>query len=557
MKYNQSSRRTALLLFTTIAFAVIAAPAGAADLQDFAFSINQTTVLGQSVYVLGNIPELGASSVPLAVKLEPSAYPNWRASIAIPKGTTFQYQFTIRNDAVTQWSNAANSTPVGSVITASTAPLVVSPPTKGLFYQSGWTAPILNWRVGSSGAFTATPLQHWGAGRFANENRWRALGVGAAQRTMEFYFTDGGAGRDPASGTYATALDALLVQDGQVFSYVPAPSIGLPQQINFGSFNSTILAENRPYRVLLPRGYAQHTTRRYPVLYMHDGQNVFDQGPFGTWNADESTISLIRGGKVREVIIVAIDNTANRGRDYVPPDDLTPIGPGTGQPGRANLYADFVINELKPVIDATYRTLPGRNDTGTMGSSLGGVVSLVLGWDRNAVFGRCAPMSGSWQLPNFPNRVKAEAYRDLRVYFDSGDSGSSNDNAWLTMGLRDNLLTKGYVLNRNLLHVVGYGQQHNEAAWAARFPGALQFLFPATEAPDELSPLLYRGDANCDGVINNFDIEAFVLSVLDAPAYAAAFPNCGGGRTDINGDGATNNFDIDPFVACLVAGDCD
>lgn len=530
----------------------------AVEREPVVFEITQTTTFGQSIYVLGDIPELGGGNPALAVKLEPSAYPVWHTTVALPRGVSYSYQYTIRNDSVSQWSNPANHSPFGPMMNGSTPPLAASPPTKGLFYHSGWIAPVLYWRTGSSGGFTATPLQAAGPGRFVNEQRWRGLGVGAAQRTMEFYLVDSATAgtRDPAAGSYATQLDAFFLQDGQIYSYFPPGSVSLPQQINFGTFSSTALAENRPYRVLLPRGYAQNTTRRYPVLYLHDGQNVFDLGPFGSWNADESANALVRGGKVRELIMVAVDNTANRGRDYTPPDDLTPIGPGSGQPGRANLYAAFLINELKPHIDATYRTLPDRDNTATLGSSLGGLVSLYLGWDHNATFGRCGPMSGSWQLQNFPNRVRAEALRDLRIYIDSGDSGASSDNAWPAMSLRDALLAKGYVLQHDLLHVVGYGQQHNEAAWAARFPTALQFLFPATEAADELAALLYRGDANCDGLVNNFDIDPFVLALIAPAEYAQVFPGCGGARTDVNNDGATNNFDIDPFVACVVNGVC-
>lgn len=520
---------------------------GEIEREDVAFSINHITVLGQSVYVLGNIPELGNNDPARAVKLEPSAYPLWRAAVAIPAGTSYTYQFTWRNDAVNQWSNAANHNPIGSPISTSTAPGDPRPTRKGLYYHSGWNSPMLVWRIGA-GAYTAVPMDRFGPGRSPAESRWRALGLGQAERKIEFYFTDGGAGRDPATGTYATALDAFFVQDGHVFDYVPPPALSPPQQINVSTFFSTILAENRPYRILLPRGYAQNTAHTYPVLYMHDGQNVFDFGPFGTWNADETTIARTKAGAIREIIIVAIDNTANRGRNYVPPDDITPIGPGSGQPGQADDYVSFIISELMPVIDSTYRTRTGREDTATIGSSLGGVVSLYMGWDYDDVFGRCAAMSGSWQLPNFPNRVRSEPFRELRIYLDSGDSGTSNDNAWPTMSLRDGLPPKGYVLHCDLYHTVGYGQQHNEAAWAARLPGALEYLFPAVESDNSLRVEMFVGDLDGDADMDEADF-AQLADCLGGPDSALPLSCQAGADADLDADGDVDLRDFGIFAA--------
>lgn len=315
-----------------------------------------------------------------------------------------------------------------------------------------------------------------------------------------------------------------------------------------GPGTRTILNENRPYRVLLPRSYAANVDTDYAVLYMHDGQNVFDFGPFGTWYADEQTEYLIRNGRLRELIIVAIDNTVNRALNYIPPDDIVPIGPGAGGPGQADLYAAFIINELKPVIDATYRTLPDRDNTATLGSSLGGVVSLYLGWDHNNVFARCGPMSGAWQLPNFPASVMSEPYHDLRIYLDSGDSGPASDNAWLTMNLRDSLLTKGYVLLRDLKHVVGYGQQHNEAAWAARLPGALTYLFPATESENPLRTDIFRGDVDHDADIDLVD-HALLADCLAGPSAPVAATCVDPTAADLDDDGDSDLRDAAIAVA--------
>jgi hypothetical protein len=260
-------------------FLGVTLPVVAADREDVAFSITYSTAAGQSVYVVGNIAELGSDNAAYSVKLERGSFPLWQATIAIPTGTSFTYRYIWRNDAVSQWSNASNQNAIGSPLSGATSLANACPAAKGLYYHTSWAAPVMMWRQ-DSGAYAATPLHAYGPGRTAGETRWRGLGIGQAQRTIEFYFTDAGAGRDPSSRTltYKTELDAFFVQDGNVFDDTPPASVSAPQQINFATFFSTNLGENRPYRVLLPRGYAENTTRHYPVLYLHDGQNVFDMG---------------------------------------------------------------------------------------------------------------------------------------------------------------------------------------------------------------------------------------------------------------------------------------
>lgn len=518
---------------------------------DVEFSTTFPTSLGQSVYVLGDIPELGGASVSRSVKLVPAGGGLWRATIGIPAGRNYIYRYGWRNDTVSQWSNPANFNAISAFQSDATAPDETALAHKAVLYHSGWTDVRLFWKTASQAVFTETPMRIFGPGRAANEWQWRALLPDAGGEEIQFYMTDAGSGRDPAAGAYLSTLDALFLQEGQIFNYLPPATVSAQRQTNFATFASAALGENRPYRVLLPRGYDQNVAKRYPVIYMHDGQNVFDPGAFGSWNADDTAGNLTRNGRMRECIIIGVDNTANRLRDYMPPDDIVPFGPGAGQPGRANLYAQFLINELKPVIDATYRTLPDRESTITIGSSMGGLVSLYLGWDFNAAFGRVGPMSGSWQFANFPSRVALGPSRPLRVYLDSGDSGASNDNAWPTMNMRDVLLRGGWVLERDVQHYVGYGQQHNETAWAARVPRAFEFLVPAREETNGLLPRAFAGDLNCDGVVSVGDIGPFVTALTDPAGYAAQFPLCNLLYADINSDGFVTVGDIGGFVELI------
>ena len=194
-----------------------------------------------------------------------------------------------------------------------------------------------------------------GAGRTAGEGLFKISGVGEAGENLEFVFTDGNGSYDnpPGGGNYLTNLDDFEVQDGNVFSYQPPPIVSAPQIINhFVDSTATNIAD-RNVRIYLPRGYTQNSTKRYPVLYLHDGQNVFDPGgDFGSWSADATATREIGQGRMRETILVGIDNTANRIPEYMPPNDTY-----QGTQGRGDSYASFVINNVRPYLDFNFRTL--------------------------------------------------------------------------------------------------------------------------------------------------------------------------------------------------------
>ncbi|MCD4690137.1 hypothetical protein K8S17_01605 [bacterium] len=252
-------------------------------------------------------------------------------------------------------------------------------------------------------------------------------------------------------------------------------------------FPATRLGNGRPLVVLLPPDYREDTERRYAVLYMHDGQNLVDAGTsfIGVeWGVDEAMNRLIGEGQVEPLIIVGIYNTSNRAYEYTPAADQS-----HGDGGGAELYADFIINDVKPFIDETYRTLPDREHTGVMGSSLGGVVSLYLAWQHPDIFSRVGAMSTSysWANGDIIRRVKSNPPPPgLRLWLDMGtaeDGRDANrddvpDIIELHRDVRDTLVGYGMKLGRDLKYVEDEGAVHNERAWAARFPRALMFLFP-------------------------------------------------------------------------------
>jgi pimeloyl-ACP methyl ester carboxylesterase len=184
-------------------------------------------------------------------------------------------------------------------------------------------------------------------------------------------------------------------------------------------------------------------------------------------------------------------------------------------------YLKFLVSELKPFIDKKYSTYTNRENTFVAGSSMGGQASLWFGWDRPDVFGRLGVFSGAWSVftTGFYDKVRAEAKRSVRIYLDSGDSGASQDLFWTTVNLRDNLINPArasgaagpFALERDLRYAYGPGQSHNEAAWAARLPGCLEFLLPASEAPNELAslPSARPADVNDDALVTIEDLYAW------------------------------------------------
>src|SRR5580765_162949 len=165
-------------------------------------------------------------------------------------------------------------------------------------------------------------------------------------------------------------------------------------------FHSRFLATDRDLVIYLPPGYDQDQSRRYPVLYMQDGQNLFDAATSFFVGAerhfDESAERLIASQAIKPLIIVGIYSTElERINDYTP----TPA-PGTYRGGRADLYGRMLVEEIKPLINGTYRTLTSRSDTGLGGASLGGLVSVYLGLKYANVFGNLTVSSPACDWDN-------------------------------------------------------------------------------------------------------------------------------------------------------------
>jgi len=242
---------------------------------------------------------------------------------------------------------------------------------------------------------------------------------------------------------------------------------------------SQFLPRPRHVAVWLPPQYETDPERRFPVLYMHDGQNLFDPRTCMTrvdWGMDEAIVRLSQEGKIPPIIIVAPFSTDDRYEDYSP----WHLGPA---------YARFLIEELKPRVDTEFRTLVGPEATGTMGSSMGGLISLYLGWKHPEVFSRIGavaahlvatsagrvPMPGSESLMAMMRR-EGGTLKGLRIYMDRGTA----DVDALYPPFQADMVT--VFQEHGLLEGIDYTSLefesgHNEAAWRARVDTPLTFLF--------------------------------------------------------------------------------
>ena len=250
------------------------------------------------------------------------------------------------------------------------------------------------------------------------------------------------------------------------------------------NFGSAILDTPRNVLVYLPPGYGEDGARRYPVLYMHDGQNLINpEDAFGgiVWGVDKTANNLILAGEIEPLIIVGIYNAgARRIDEYTPVKSST--GKMRGHGGQADFYGRMIIEELKPFIDAQYLTKPEREFTGLGGSSLGGLVSLYLGFKRPDVFSRLAILSPAVWWAN--NQIIREAAMigerlPLRIWLDIGKREGSRIKHQVR-ALKEILLANGWQKGLDFAYYEIHEARHEEAAWAARFDEVLKFLYPGS-----------------------------------------------------------------------------
>jgi enterochelin esterase-like enzyme len=278
----------------------------------------------------------------------------------------------------------------------------------------------------------------------------------------------------PESNPWTPAAKGLLAGAGES---TPHPRLRLHR-----AFHSHYLTADRDLIVYVPPGYDQHPERSYPVLYLQDGQNLFDGRtsfiPGRTWQVRENADAAIEAGEVEPLIVVGIYNTGDRRlAEYTYGRDWQMGG------GEADEYGLMVTRELMPWIASRYRVRPEREATGLGGSSLGGLVTLYIGLRHPECFGRLAVLSPSvwWNgksILGYLNERAPQIWERPRMWLDVGDREGRrvlHDAEMLNRRLRANGWRSGETLHFERIH----GGTHDETSWARRVRPMLRFLFPA------------------------------------------------------------------------------
>jgi predicted alpha/beta superfamily hydrolase len=332
-------------------------------------------------------------------------------------------------------------------------------------------------------------LGNWEPGKIElkqqNDSLWRFVQKFPKGLGVEFKITRGTwdaeaiyqTGVVPSNIAFTVRVDTTitlrpLTWRDQMGTTAPTTGSGIVGTVKYyRAVKSPKLRHPRDVIVWLPPSYEKNRQKRYPVLYMHDGQNIIDpRTSFGgrDWRVDEVADSLIRVQKMEEIIVVGIYNSPDRAPEY-----------SDSELGRG--YVDFVATELKPLIDKTYRTKPEAKNTAVMGSSMGGLISFLFVWWHPEVFSKAGCLSSAflWDDNKILKAVRnySGPKKPIRVYLDDGSEGLE---ARLKPGYDEMvalLQEKGYRPGVDLEYFYDEGASHNEAAWAKRVWRPLMFMF--------------------------------------------------------------------------------
>ncbi len=262
-----------------------------------------------------------------------------------------------------------------------------------------------------------------------------------------------------------------VVGDVQVLSQVDSPQLGRPVDL----------------LVYLPPSYHADTARTFPVVYMQDGQNLFDRytSYAGDWQVDEIMESLAAEEGLEAIVVGIPNGGAARLDEYSPWADREHGG------GRAGRYLHFLVDAVRPLIAASFRAAPEAERTVVAGSSMGALFSLWAFFECPQVFGGCAALSPSAQFAGraLERYLRERPFCGGRIYLDAGThEGRQRRFASLLLGLparpylrsvrrlREALLAVGYRAEHDLRYLEEDGGEHNEVSWSRRLPGALRFL---------------------------------------------------------------------------------
>jgi predicted alpha/beta superfamily hydrolase len=237
----------------------------------------------------------------------------------------------------------------------------------------------------------------------------------------------------------------------------------------------------RCVRIYTPEAYEQRRDHRFPVLYLQDGQNVFEHPAsalYDTWRANTALETLVAAGALEPWIIVGVDSGPGRFEEYSPWPE-----PRANVQGRGETYARFFLESLRPYLARHYRVREDAASTAVMGSSLGGLISLYLGLEHSEHFGRVGGLSATlmWCQGELGRRWRSKPSGLSRIYLDAGEAehietaGIPLDYGRATQRFGEQLRALGYG-QQELKVVLEPGGQHHERDWQRRLPDALRWL---------------------------------------------------------------------------------
>ncbi len=327
-------------------------------------------------------------------------------------------------------------------------------------------------------------LSNWNPGRTIlkniDTNRW-SISINFSKGTeIEYKFTRGSWATEPVDKwskpfqnfNLMIKSDTTVIHEFQYWKDDTRPAKStITGSLNYHRQMKAFGVAPRDIVVWLPPGYDIESDRRYPVLYMHDGQNIFDTSTasFGTeWRIDETADSLIRNGVIQPLIIVGIYNTQHRTPEYAD----TKLG---------KKYRRFVVQKLKPYIDKHYCTLPDRDHTAVGGSSMGGLVSFMLVWENDNVFSKAICMSPAFKIEKLDYITTVQNYKgpkkNIQIYIDNGGIELETQ---LQPGIDEMIAAlkqKGYRQNIEYFWCKDKNARHFESDWGKRMPWVLIQFF--------------------------------------------------------------------------------
>lgn len=254
-------------------------------------------------------------------------------------------------------------------------------------------------------------------------------------------------------------------------------------RVELHAIYSRYLPGRRVLRVYVPAGYRRAWPRRYPVLYLQDGQKLF--GLLGeSWGLQQVLDEEIEAGRVAPLVVVGVDHGGESSeRDYARIGEYTPIPDGQHGGGQAESYARMLVEEIMPWVGRQFRVRKGREQTGIGGSSLGALVSLYVGLENRKVFGRIAALSpslwwgGEW-IYRYIEGMGGSATPKPRIWLDMGEREGLSHVARAEK-LRDRMVQAGWSSPEHLRFYRDTQGEHHESAWGGRLGEVLRYLFPA------------------------------------------------------------------------------